>query len=62
MLPPSPPWHAADGGQHQGRLATRDLLDELRSAELVGGGPSAFGARDTQAFAAELNRFLQANS
>ena len=43
------------------RLATRDLLDELRSAELVGGGPSAFGARDTQAFANELNRFLQAN-
>ena len=42
--------------------ATRDLLDELRSAELVGGGPSAFGARDTPAFAAELNRFLQANS
>ena len=43
------------------RLATRDLLDELRSAELVGGGPSTFGARDTQAFANELNRFLQAN-
>ncbi len=31
------------------RLATRDLLDELRNAALVGGGPSTFGARDTQA-------------
>lgn len=43
------------------RLATRDLLDELRNAELVGGGPPTFGARDTQAFANELNRFLQAH-
>ena len=41
------------------RLATRDLLDELRNAALVGGGPSTFGARDTQAFANQLNPFLQ---
>ena len=41
------------------RLATRDLLDELRNAALVGGGPSTFGARDTQAFANQLNQFLQ---
>ena len=43
------------------RLATRDLLDELRNAALVGGGPSSFGARDTQAFADQLNQFLQAH-
>ena len=41
------------------RLATRDLLDELRNAALVSGGPSTFGARDTQAFANQLNQFLQ---
>ncbi len=41
------------------RLATRDLLDELRNAALVGGGPSTFGARDTQTFANQLNQFLQ---
>ena len=42
------------------RLATRDLLDQLRTAALVEGGPAAFGQRDAQAFADELNRFLQA--
>lgn len=41
------------------RLATRDLLDTLRSAALVEGGPSAYGQRDAQAFADALNRFLQ---
>ncbi|MDA0335300.1 MAG: YaiI/YqxD family protein [bacterium] len=41
------------------RLATRDLLDELRSAALVEGGPSSYGARDSQAFANQLNQFLQ---
>lgn len=41
------------------RLATRNLLDELRGANLLqGGGPSAFGARDVQRFANQLNAFL----
>ncbi len=44
------------------RLATRDLLDELRSAALVEGGPSSYGARDSQAFANQLNQFLQSQS
>jgi hypothetical protein len=44
------------------RLATRDLLETLRSAALVEGGPSAYGQRDSQAFADELNRFLQSQS
>ena len=41
------------------RLATRDLLEELRNAALVEGGPSSYGERDSQAFADELNKFLQ---
>jgi uncharacterized protein YaiI (UPF0178 family) len=41
------------------RLATRDLLDELRNAALVEGGPSSYGGRDSQAFADQLNQFLQ---
>ena len=43
------------------RLATRDLLDGLRSAALVDGGPAPYGARESQAFADELNRYLQAH-
>jgi len=41
------------------RLATRDLLDELRNAALVEGGPSSYGGRDSQAFADQLSKFLQ---
>jgi hypothetical protein len=41
------------------RLATRDLLDELRNAALVEGGPSSYDDRDSQAFANQLNQFLQ---
>jgi uncharacterized protein YaiI (UPF0178 family) len=41
------------------RLATRDLLEELRNAALVEGGPSSFGPRDSQAFADQLSKFLQ---
>ncbi len=41
------------------RLATRDLLDELRNAALVSGGPPTMGGRDSQAFADQLNQFLQ---
>lgn len=42
------------------RLATRDLLDGLRSAALVDGGPAAYGQREAQAFADRLNQFMQA--
>ncbi len=44
------------------RLAQRDLLDELRNAALVEGGPSSYGARESQAFADQLNKFLQSHS
>ncbi len=40
------------------RLATRNLLDQLRSEGLVTGGPASFGARDRQAFANQLDRWL----
>jgi uncharacterized protein YaiI (UPF0178 family) len=40
------------------RLAVRDLLSELRDGGLMTGGPPAFGKRDCQAFADQLDRFL----
>jgi len=40
------------------RLAVRDLLSELRDGGLMTGGPPAFGKRDCQAFADQLDRLL----
>jgi len=40
------------------RLAVRDLLCELRDGGLMTGGPPAFGKKDCQAFADQLDRFL----
>jgi uncharacterized protein len=40
------------------RLALRDLMEELRSAGQISGGPAAFGARDKQDFANALDRLL----
>lgn len=40
------------------RLAVRDLLSELRDGGVLTGGPPAFGKRDSQAFADQLDRFL----
>jgi uncharacterized protein YaiI (UPF0178 family) len=40
------------------RLALRDLLSELRDGGLATGGPPAFGMKDRQAFADQLDRFL----
>lgn len=42
------------------RLATRNLLDELRGANLLlGGGPAPFGKKDVQRFANHLNALLR---
>lgn len=41
-----------------GRLASRNLLDELRGSGLVQGGPTNFSAKDRQAFANQLDRWL----
>jgi len=40
------------------RLALRDLLCDLRNGGLMTGGPPAFGQKDGQAFANQLDRFL----
>ena len=42
------------------RLATRDLMEQLRDGGLVTGGPSGFNRKDVQAFADQLNRWLMA--
>lgn len=40
------------------RLALRDLLADLRDVNQITGGPAAFGKKDRQAFANQLDRFL----
>jgi uncharacterized protein len=41
------------------QLATRDLLQSLRSREVIrGGGPSAFSPKDIQRFASALDKWL----
>ncbi|KRB08728.1 YaiI/YqxD family protein [Lysobacter sp. Root690] len=40
------------------RLSVRNFMDELRGAGVQTGGPPAFHARDRQAFAAQLDRWL----
>ena len=40
------------------RLATRDLLEELRNCGMESGGPSSYSLRDKGEFANALNRFL----
>ena len=40
------------------RLAMRNLMEELRSVGQVSGGPASFGAKERQAFANSLDRWL----
>ncbi|TWJ26426.1 YaiI/YqxD family protein [Geobacter argillaceus] len=40
------------------RLSVRDLMQELRTAGLVQGGPAQFGQADRQRFASALDRLL----
>ena len=40
------------------RLSMRNFMEELRGSGVQTGGPSAFHARDTQAFANQLDRWL----
>ncbi|HEY0333678.1 MAG TPA: DUF188 domain-containing protein, partial [Stenotrophomonas sp.] len=42
----------------QERLSVRDFMADLRGAGVQTGGPAALHARDRQAFAAELDRWL----
>ena len=40
------------------KLVMRNLMEELRDAGTITGGPSAYGDKDVRAFADALNRFL----
>ena len=40
------------------QLAVRNLMDEMRSAGMVTGGPAAFNPQDVKAFANNLDRLL----
>ena len=42
------------------RLAVRNLLDEMRGGGHITGGPANFNAKDRQAFANQLDRWLTA--
>ena len=42
------------------RLSMRDFMEELRGAGVQTGGPAALHARDRQAFANQLDRWLAA--
>jgi uncharacterized protein YaiI (UPF0178 family) len=43
------------------RLASRNLMEELRSTGVVGGGPPPYSDRDKQSFANSLDRWLAKN-
>ncbi len=40
------------------RLSVRNFMDDLRSSGVETGGPAAYGPKDKQKFANELDRFL----
>lgn len=40
------------------RLATRDLLDELRQAGTVTAGPASYGSREREAFANQFDKLI----
>jgi uncharacterized protein YaiI (UPF0178 family) len=40
------------------RLATRNLLDDLRTDGMITGGPKPYGNKEKQEFANQLNKFL----
>ncbi len=42
----------------KGILSMRNLMEELRSAGTVSGGPAAFSAKDKQNFTNQLDKFL----
>lgn len=44
------------------RLATRNLMEELRDAGFISGGPKPFSLKDRQAFANKLDAILTANA
>ncbi|SDC86005.1 YaiI/YqxD family protein [Paraburkholderia lycopersici] len=59
-LDPRGNWFTRDNIQE--RLTMRDVMDQLRNAGIETGGPAPFSARDSKAFAAQLDRFLARHS
>jgi uncharacterized protein YaiI (UPF0178 family) len=55
-LDPRGVWFTPDNIRE--RLTMRDVMDQLRSAGVETGGPAPFSARDGNAFAGQLDRFL----
>jgi uncharacterized protein YaiI (UPF0178 family) len=55
----SPRGRTFDADNIAERLGTRNLMEELRSADLVSGGAPPFGDKDRQRFANALDRALQ---
>jgi len=45
----------------KGILRMRNLMEELRSGGMAGGGPPPFGPKDKQEFTNQLDRFLTKN-
>ena len=45
-------------GNIKSRLATRDLMEQLRNEGIVEGGPSSFNSKNVQQFANQLDRFV----
>ena len=55
----TPKGRVLDGASIGMALATRDLLEDLRSAGMPTGGPAPFGPRDRQAFLQALDREMR---
>ena len=55
-LSPRGNWFTKDNIQEH--LTVRDVMDQLRNAGIDTGGPPPFSARDSNAFAGQLDRFL----
>ncbi|WP_322105540.1 YaiI/YqxD family protein [Paraburkholderia sp. J41] len=55
-LDPRGNWFTRDNIQE--RLTMRDVMDQLRNSGVETGGPAPFGARDSKAFASQLDRFI----
>lgn len=45
----------------KGILRMRNLMEELRSGDMAGGGPPPFGPKDKQEFTNQLDKFLTKN-
>lgn len=55
-LDPRGGWFTRDNIRE--RLTMRDVMDQLRNTGVDTGGPAPFSARDSKAFAGQLDRFL----